>query len=113
MNKSKICYFLTKCEDVIEHFLFMFSPMPTYDGFTESLQEGLIRHYWVCKNLQEFSRYLSRHYSPNIRILLNKTSPLFKKLCPNYVPMYWETTKIDVARTVARMCANGGIRRMW
>ena len=109
--KAKIIHLIEKTEQTIDHLKFMFSPMPTSEGFMDSLQVDMIERKWCWypHDLASFSLYLKQHYLSHIRYIFNKQSPFFKILCPNYIPKYWETTKIDVKRTIARMSRNGGI----
>lgn len=110
---SKIIRFIEWYEPRLEHLKFMFSPMPR--SLEYSLQENMVcnKWRWYPNDLPHFDKFLMEHYLPGIRLMFNNgSSILFRKLFPDYIPKYWEKEKIDVARTVARMAVNGGIRRV-
>ena len=111
---SIIIRFIEWYEPRLAHLKFMFSPMPTYDGFAESLQWDMINRpeAWMKNRYFTYSYLFQKYFLPKWRALNNKESRLWRRFWLGYIPLYWETTKIDVARTVARMCANGGIRRL-
>ena len=109
--REKIIHLIQKTEQTIDHLKFWLSPMPTSEGFMDSLQYDMVKREWAwykC-DFPMFSYFLKKHYLPGIKMLMFKTPPIFQMLNPNYVAPYWETTKIDVKRTIARMSRNGGI----
>ena len=109
--RDKITHLIEKAEQTIDHLKFWLSPMPTSVGFMDSLQVDMIERKWnwYPTNLPMFDKFLFETFLPGCRMLLNSESKLWRRLSPDYVPKYWETTKIDVKRTIARMSRNGGI----
>ena len=97
--KAKIIHLIQKTEQTIDQLKFMFSPMPTSEGFMDSLQELLLScSHWEAK--VSMDRFMTMIYSPNHAL---------NKLFGRETPVYWETNKLDIKRTIARMSRNGGI----
>jgi len=97
--KDKIIHLIQKTEQTIDHLKFMFSSMPDSAGFMDSLQVLLLGYsHWEAK--VSMDKFMTMIYSPNHAL---------NKLFGSETPTHWETTKIDVKRTIARMSRNGGI----
>jgi len=109
--RAKIIHLIQKTEQTIDHLKFMFSSMPTSEGFMDSLQVDMVERTWTwypdqlppIKKLLLYRKKLALEHA---------LKWIGKPLIPYYrwilIP-YWETTKIDVKRTIARMSRNGGI----
>jgi len=97
--KQNIIHLIQKTEQTIDHLKFWLSPMPTSAGFMDSLQVDMVEN-WHIPTVIDHAAMIIRYGDLMIR------KPLYRWIC---IP-YWETTKIDVKRTIARMSRNGGIR---
>ena len=100
--KTKIIHLIQKTEQTIDHLKFMFSPMPTSEGFMDSLQELLLR----------YSHWDAQVSMDKFMTILHTISPAQLKFMSGvqWDKPYWETNKLDIKRTIARMSRNGGIR---
>ena len=97
--KAKIIHLIQKTEQTIDQLKFMFSPMPTSEGFMDSLQVVLLR----------YSNWESKVSMDHFMTMLYRPHHALNKLFGSETPNYWETNKLDIKRTIARMSRNGGI----
>ena len=99
--RAKIIHLIQKTEQTIDHLKFMFSSMPTSEGFMDSLQEWMVRKYKIVPFVSYIRLRIRSHYLEHYLYMKKHTS--------YYQPTYWETNKFDIKRTIARMSRNGGI----
>jgi len=116
--RDKIIHLIQKTEQTIDHLKFMFSPMPTSEGFMDSLQVDMVEREWAWMeaSLVNFSFFLKKYYLPNIKLMFNNSrsdriwARMLGQYDDDYIAPYWEPNKLDIKRTIARMSRNGGIR---
>jgi len=117
--KAKIIHLIQKTEQTIDQLKFMFSPMPTSEGFMDSLQVDMVEREWAWmeSSLVNFSFFLKKYYLPNIRFMFNNSrsdriwTRMLGQYDDKYIAPYWKRNynRLDVKRTIARMSRNGGI----
>ena len=108
MNKLEqlIIQLIEWYEPRLDRRLFWFKPIPhTQAEFEYSLQECIIRRteYWYPKGSAIY--FLKHCYQPLLKHL-NSLLPKYRWTCE---APYWESTEINIHRTVALMAREGGI----